>query len=58
MNVDVIESDSVNGMLCVEISGIPNGGLECDIEITFEPQISGSTAGQYNWQWCIANVTV
>ena len=51
-SIEVTESDSVGAMLCVAITGIPSGGLESALQITFGPQTSGGTAGQYSWLYC------
>ena len=46
-SIDIMESDSINGTVCLVISDIPMGGLEYALEVTLESLPFGSTAGQY-----------
>ena len=49
----VIESGNVDGRICVELTSIPSGGLECDIDVVLEPQ--AGTAGLHPYL-CYANL--
>ncbi|XP_064390869.1 uncharacterized protein LOC135338715 isoform X3 [Halichondria panicea] len=55
--ITVTESNFINATVCVELTSLPTGGLECDVDISLSPS-SGSAALNEDYESFVLVITI